>query len=54
MELWTKDEVLKNYWFPDISEKINVEFNYDKDIYSYKDEKSDKPGQYAIKVTCLK
>ena len=54
MELRTKDEKRKNYWFPDISDKIKVEFNSDKDTCSYKVEKGDKPGQYAIKVTCTK
>ena len=54
MEIRTKDNIRKNYWFSDISEKIKVEFNKDKDSCSYKVEKGDLPGQYSIKVICTK
>ena len=54
MEIRTSKGVRKNYWFPNISEKIKVEFDQDKDFCSYKVEKGDLPGQYVIKVTCTK
>ena len=54
MEIRTGENVRKNYWYPDISEKIKVEFNKDKDNCTYIVEKGDLPGQYAIRVTCTK
>ena len=54
MEIRTTKDVRKNYWFPNISEKIKVEFDQDKDSCSYKVEKGNLPGQYIIKVTCTK
>ena len=54
MEIRTKDNIRKNYWYPNISEKIKVEFNADKDSCSYTVDKGDLPGQYTIKVTCTK
>ena len=39
MEIRTAKDVRKNYWFPNISEKIKVEFDQDKDSCSYKVEK---------------
>ena len=54
MEIRTAKGERKNYWFPNISEKIKVEFDQDKDSCSYKVEKGNLPGQYIIKVTCTK
>jgi hypothetical protein len=56
MEIRTEKGVRKNYWFPNISEKIKVTFDQDKDYCSYKVEKGkgSLPGQYLIKVTCTK
>ena len=54
MELRTSKNIRKNYWYPNPSEKIKVEFDQDAKFCSYKIEKGDLPGQYAIKVTCTK
>ena len=54
MELRTEEEIRKNYWYPNPSEKIKVEFNTDKDTCSYKIEKGDLPGRYQIIVICTK
>ena len=54
MEIRTSENVRKNYWFSDISEKIKVEFKEDQDSCKYTIDKGDLPGQYAIKVSCTK
>ena len=54
MEIRTSKGERKNYWFPNISEKIKVNFDQDQDYCSYKVEKSNLPGQYIIKVICTK
>ena len=54
MELRTKDGKRKNYWFPDINDKIKVEFNEDKDACSYHVERGLLAGQYDIYVSCTK
>jgi len=54
MELRTADGTRKNYWYPDINDKIKVDFAEDKDTCSYTVDKGELPGQYAIKVTCTK
>ena len=54
MELRTAEDIRKNYWYPNPSEKIKVEFDQDKETCSYKVERGDLPGRYAIKVTCTK
>jgi len=54
MEIRTEKGVRKNYWFPNISEKIKVKFDQDEDACSYKVEKGSLPGQYLIKVSCTK
>ena len=54
MEIGTAKGERKNYWFSNISEKIKVSFYQDQDSCSYKVEKGNLPGQYAIKVTCTK
>ena len=55
MEIKTKDDKRKNYWYPNPSEKIKVEFIKEyKDTCSYKIEKDSLPGQYAIKIVCTK
>ena len=54
MELRTGENLRKNYWYPNPTEKIAVDFLKDKDTCSYKVEKGELPGQYAIKVTCTK
>ena len=50
MELRTGENLRKNYWYPNPTEKIAVDFLKDKDTCSYKVEKGELPGQYAIKV----
>jgi hypothetical protein len=54
MEIRTAKGERKNYWFPNISEKIKVAFDQDQDSCSYKVEKGNLPGQYVIKVSCTK
>ena len=54
MELRTKDGERHNYWYPDIADKIKVEFNEDKDACTSRVEKGELPGQYDIKVSCTK
>ena len=54
MEIKTKENIRKNYWYPDISEKIKVEFNEDTQFCSYQVDRAELPGQYSIKVTCTK
>ena len=54
MTINTADGIRKNYWYPNPSEKIKVEFDKDKDTCSYKVEYGDLPGKYAIKVMCTK
>ena len=54
MELRTAKEIRKNYWYPNPSDIIKVDFDYDKNNCTYKIEKGELPGQYAIKVTCTK
>ena len=54
MELRTAKGVRKNYWYPNPSEKIKVDFAQDKENCTYKVEKGELPGQYSIKVSCTK
>ena len=54
MEIRTEKGERKNYWFPNISEKIKVNFEKDQDSCTYKVEKGSLPGQYVIKVSCTK
>ena len=54
MEIRTADETRKNYWYPNLSEKIKVEFDSDQDTCSYRIEKGDLPGRYSIVVVCTK
>ena len=54
MELRTAENIRKNYWYSNPSEKIKVEFNNDKDSCTYKLEKGDLPGRYLIIVICTK
>ena len=54
MELRTAKSVRKNYWYPNPSEKIKVEFNEDKDTCSYIVNKADLPGRYTITIVCTK
>ena len=54
MEIRTAEDIRKNYWYPNPSEKIKVDFNTDKDSCSYRIEKGDLPGRYQIIVTCTK
>ena len=54
MEIRTAKNIRKNYWYPNPSDKIKVEFDNDQNSCSYKIEKGDLPGQYVIKVTCTK
>ena len=44
----------KNYWYPNPSEKIKVEFEKDQNTCSYKIDRANLPGQYAIKIVCTK
>ena len=54
MEIRTAEEIRKNYWYPNPSEKIKVEFESDQDTCSYRVEKGDLPGRYSIVVACTK
>jgi len=54
MEIRTAENIRKNYWYPNPSEKIKVDFAQDKENCTYKVEKGDLPGQYSIKVSCTK
>ena len=54
MEIRTADKDRKNYWYPDIGDKIKVKFNKDENSCSYSVEKSNLPGQYDITVSCTK
>ena len=54
MEIRTTENIRKNYWYPDISEKIKVEFNEDTEFCSYQVDRAELPGQYSIKITCTK
>ena len=54
MEIRTAENIRKNYWYPNIAEKIKVEFNEDNEFCSYQVDRADLPGQYNIKVTCTK
>ena len=54
MEIRTAENIRKNYWYPNIAEKIKVDFNEHKEFCSYQVDRAELPGQYTIKVTCTK
>ena len=54
IEIRTKNEERKNYWYPEPSEKIDIKFVNDEDTCSSSVEKARLPGQYYIKVICTK
>ena len=54
MEIRDGEGIRKNYWYPNPSDKIKVEFKSDQDTCSYRIEKGDLPGRYSIVVACTK
>ncbi|MBO6243191.1 MAG: hypothetical protein J6O41_01295, partial [Clostridia bacterium] len=54
MTLRTALNQRKNYWYPEPSEKIKIEFDDFADTCSSNVEKGDLPGIYLIRVSCTK
>lgn len=54
MEIRTKFEQRKNYWYPEPNGKIKINFETDSNTCSSNVEQAELPGQYYIKITCTK
>ena len=54
VEIRTSDNIRKNYWYPEPSEKIKVSFKENEDTCDSSVEKASNPGQYNIKINCTK
>ena len=54
VEIRTKDNIRKNYWYPEPSEKIKVSFKENEDTCTSSVERANNPGQYNIKINCTK
>ena len=54
IQINTKNNERKNYWYPEINEKIKIKFNSDEDTCTSNIAKGEKPGQYMIKINCTK
>ena len=52
LELRTKDDKLKSYWFTEPEKHISVKFPDDVKNCTYSLEQAEKPGQYSIKFVC--
>ena len=52
LELRTKSDIRKNYWFTELNKHISIKFPDNVNKCQYSIEKAQKPGQYSIIFVC--